>query len=477
MSALQYTPIDKISEIRDTLKQTFRSGKARSLAWRRHQLHQVARMAKENEEAFMAAMKSDLGKPRMESWLGEIAGLVKRILLTAESLEEWTKPEYPEVPDWQKPWRPTVYKTPKGVVLIIAPWNYPMVLSMQPFIGAIAAGCTAVIKPSELVPAFSALLAELIPKYLDPEAYAVVNGGIAETTKLLELQWDHIFYTGNGRVGRIIATAAAKHLTPVTLELGGKSPVIIDADCDINIAAKRILHGKCTNAGQICVCPDYVLIPEHKQDEFIAALKEHHAAFFPEGPLNSSSYGRIVNSMHHGRLMSILNRTKGTIVLGGKTDGKLGLEPTIIKDVREGDSLLEDELFGPLLPIMPVKDVDEAINYVRSKDHPLVLYAFTQNQQLKERLVAETLSGSLILNDACTQLAVNEIPFGGIGESGYGYQILKYTYDGFTHLRSSIDVPYDNEDPFRYPPYSEEARKLIESSMNLDIPPPPVNGH
>ncbi|TFK50665.1 aldehyde dehydrogenase [Heliocybe sulcata] len=477
MSTLKYTPVDEIPQIRATLKQSFRAGKARPLEWRRQQLYQVARMAKENEEAFMAALHSDLGKPRMETWLGEIGGLIERTLKTAESLEEWAKPEHPEVTDWQKPWRPTIYKTPKGVVLIIAPWNYPMILSMQPLIGAISAGCPAVIKPSEVAPAYAALIAELIPKYLDPTAYAVVNGGVAETTKLLELQWDHIFYTGNGRVGRIVASAAAKHLTPVTLELGGKSPVIIDAECDIDIAAKRLLNGKATNSGQICVCPDYVLIPAHRQDALIAALKVHYAAFFPEGPLNSSSYGRVVNAMHHKRLMDMLSRTNGTIVLGGKTDGKLGLEPTVVKDVREGDSLLEEEIFGPILPIVPVKDMDEAINYVRARDHPLVIYAFTQNPELKERLIAETLSGNIVFNDTFQQLAVNEIPFGGMGESGYGLQIMKFSFDGFTHMRSSVDVPYDCENPFRYPPYTEETRKMIEKGMNLNIPPLTLNGH
>lgn len=478
MSALLHTPVDEIPQIRETLKKTFRSGKARPLEWRRQQLYQVARMARENEEAFMTAMGKDLGKPRMETWLGEIAGLIERTLKTAEALEEWAKPEHPEVADWQKPWRPTLYKTPKGVVLIIAPWNYPMILSLQPLIGAISAGCPAVVKPSEIAPAYAQLLAELMPKYLDPEAYRVVNGGVMETTKLLELQWDHIFYTGNGRVGRIIAAAAAKHLTPVTLELGGKSPVIIDGECDIKIAAKRLLYGKCTNAGQICVCPDYVLIPEQKQDELVAALKEHCASFFPEGSLNSESFGRIVNGQHYARLMDMLRRTKGTIVLGGKSDGKLAVEPTVIKDVREGDSLLEEEIFGPLLPIVPVKDLNEAINYVNSKDHPLVIYAFTEKQEVKDRLIAETMSGNLVFNDTFQQLAVNEIPFGGIGESGYGYQIMKYSYDGFTHLRSSIDVPYDYEPHFalRYPPYSEEKRKTIEAGMKLDIPKPAANG-
>ncbi|KDQ60950.1 hypothetical protein JAAARDRAFT_77074 [Jaapia argillacea MUCL 33604] len=472
MAQLQHTAIGEIPVIRETLYHTFRAGKTRPLEWRRQQLYQLARMAQENSDAFVEAIGKDLGKPPMETWVGEVGGLIDRCLQCATSLEDWSKPEVIDVPDWQKPWQPTIYKAPKGVVLIIAPWNYPMILSLQPLYGAISAGCCAVVKPSEVSPAYSQLLADLMPKYLDGDAYRVVNGGVEETTELLKYPWDHIFYTGNGRVARIIATAAAKHLTPCSFELGGKSPVIIDSEYDVKLAAKRVLFGKCTNAGQICVAPDYVLIPADRQDEFIAALKEHHESFFPEGPLKSPSYGRIVNGMHHARLTGLLKRTQGKIVLGGQVDDKNGLAPTIVKDVKEGDSLLEGELFGPILPIVPVKDLAEAITYVSERDHPLVLYAFTENPQVKQQLLDNTRSGNIVFNDTFQQLAVNELPFSGVGESGYGYQVMKYSYEGFTHARGSIDMPKEAEPHLegRYAPYTDDKFKAIQAILHRTIP-------
>ncbi|KAG6330829.1 hypothetical protein ID866_8261, partial [Astraeus odoratus] len=242
---LTYTPVDDIPQIRDDLRTTFKSGVTRPLEWRRHQLHQVARLAQNEVDAICEAIARDFAKPRFEVVAMEVGTVVRSALRSAEQLEEWTKPEQPVVPESQRSWKPIAYKIPKGTILIIAPWNYPMGLTFQPLIGAIAAGCCAVVKPSEAVPHFSKLIAELLPKYLDTSAYRVVNGAVPETTKLLELQWDHIFYTGNGRVGRIVASAAAKHLTPCSLELGGKSPVFVDSSYDMELAAKRIMWGKC----------------------------------------------------------------------------------------------------------------------------------------------------------------------------------------------------------------------------------------
>ncbi|TFY54872.1 hypothetical protein EVG20_g9533, partial [Dentipellis fragilis] len=312
MSPFQPTPISALPEIYETLQKSFRSGLARPLAWRKHQLHQLARMAQENKDAFVTALKADLNKPALETLLGEVGPIIERSIKSAEQLDEWAKPEPVQVKAaWQQSWGSTLYKTPVGVVLVIAPWNYPMVLSLQPLIGAIAAGCTAVVKPSEISSHYSQLLAELFPKYLDPSAYRVINGGVEETTEVLKLKWDHIFYTGNGRVARIIAAAAAKHLTPITLELGGKSPVVVDPNYDLKIAAKRTFA----------------------QDAFVEALKEVYSQFYPDGPLKSESLGYIVNQYHYDRLQSMLARTKGEVVLGGETDGKRAITPTIIKNV------------------------------------------------------------------------------------------------------------------------------------------------
>ncbi|KAG2344173.1 aldehyde dehydrogenase [Suillus weaverae] len=468
------TLVSTIPKIRDALRATFRSGLTRPIPWRQHQLYQLARMAQNERELICDALKKDLGKPKTEVLMAEVGGVIEGALKSAERLPEWAKTEYPDVPDWQKSWKPAIYKAPRGTVLIISPWNYPMILTFQPLMGAIAAGCTAVLKPSELVPTFSQLLDEIVPKYLDQNAYRVVNGAVPETSKLLELQWDHIFYTGNGRVARIVASAAAKHLTPLSLELGGKSPVIIDSAYDIDLAAKRILWGKCNNAGQICVAPDYILVQRDKQDELVQAFQKHIDAFFPKGALDSPLFGSIVSDLHHKRLTSLLSRTKGKVVLQGRADAaRRRLEPTIVKDVADGDSLLEEEIFGPLLPIVPVDSLDQAINFVNARPHPLVLYAFSDNESMKQQLVSETQSGGIVFNDTFQQLTVDELPFTGVGESGYGYQFMKHTYDTFTQLRSSIDMPKEAEEhlAMRYPPHSEEAVRALTAAVYTPIPP------
>ncbi|KAG2145719.1 aldehyde dehydrogenase [Suillus cothurnatus] len=462
-----------IPKIRDALRATFRSGLTRPIPWRQHQLYQLARMAQNERELICDALQKDLGKPRTEVLTSEVGSIIERAVKSAEQLPEWAKTEHPDVGDWQKSWNPAIYKAPRGTVLIISPWNYPMILSFQPLIGAIAAGCTAVLKPSELVPTFSQLLEEIVPKYLDLNVYRIVNGSVPETSELLELQWDYIFYTGNGRVARVVASAAAKHLTPLALELGGKSPVIIDSAYDIDLAAKRILWGKCNNAGQICVAPDYILVQRDKQDELVKAFQKHYNAFFPKGALDSPSFGSIVSDSHYKRLTSLLSRTKGEVVLQGRTDAaRRRLEPTIVKDVAEGDSLLEEELFGPILPIVPVDSLKQAIDFVNARSHPLVLYAFSDNESMKQQLVSETQSGGIVFNDTFQQLAVSQLPFAGVGESGYGYQFMKYTYDTFTQLRSSIDMPKEAEArlAMRYPPHSEDAVKALTAAVYRSIP-------
>ncbi|KAG6852860.1 hypothetical protein C0991_008495 [Blastosporella zonata] len=453
------TPIDEIPKIREALRASFRKGVTRPLEWRRHQLLQLARMVQENTDVLAEALAADLGRPRQEAFMAEIGAVIEKALICAEKLEEWAKPAQVKVPDWQKSWSPTIHKGSKGTVLIIAPWNYPMILSLQPLYGAISAGCCAVIKVSELAPNYGELLAQLLPRYLDGSAYRVVLGAVPEVTKLLELQWDHIFYTGNGRIARIISAAAAKHLTPLTLELGGKSPVIVDGTFDIALAAKRMLWGKINNAGQICVAPDFVLVLREKQDELAAALKAAYDSFYPEGALNSASISRIISEGHHERLKGLLARTQGQIVFGGQTDDRKGFEPTIVKNVTANDSLLEEEIFGPILPLVPVDSIEDAIEFVNSRDHPLVLYAFTESEETKRTLIERTMSGNLVFNDTFQQLAVNELPFGGVGESGYGRQHLQYSFDIFSYDRGCIDVPKSAEPSLgvRYPPYTKES--------------------
>ncbi|KAF5376651.1 hypothetical protein D9615_007812 [Tricholomella constricta] len=466
------TPVDEIAQIHATLRTTFRKGVTRPLAWRRHQLLQLALMMQENVDAFADSLEADLGKPRMEAIATEVGVIYERATICAQNLEEWTKPQAVEVPEWQQSWSPTVHKGAKGTILIISPWNYPLILTLQPLYGAISAGCCAVIKASEVAPNYATLLARLLPQYLDQSAYRVVLGAVPEITKLLELQWDHIFYTGNGRVARIIAAAAAKHLTPLTLELGGKSPVIVDGTFDISLAAKRILWGKINNAGQICVAPDYVVVLRDQQDELIAGLKSAYESFYPNGALNSTSYGRIVSDTHFERLKGQLKRTRGEVAFGGQTNEKRWFEPTIVKDVAGDDPLLEEEIFGPILPVVPVDSVEDAIEFITSRDHPLVLYVFTEDPKTKASIIDRTMSGNLVFNDTVQQLAVNTLPFGGVGESGYGRQILKYSFESFTYDRSCVDIPRAAEPTLeiRYPPYTDKNLAILSAPLRAKIP-------
>ncbi|KAF4619978.1 hypothetical protein D9613_004641 [Agrocybe pediades] len=470
-----YTPLSEIENINAQLRKTFKTGLTRPIAWRRHQLLQLARLAKENADEIAECLRLDLGRPKQEAIMAEVGPIIDRCVIAAEKLEEWTRPEPVDVSaPWQKGWNTKIERHPKGVALIIAPWNYPLILAMQPLYGAIAAGCCAVVKPSEVSPHVSAFIARTLPKYLDSRAFKVVLGGVPEITKVLELKWDHIFYTGNGRVARIISAAAAKHLTPLTLELGGKSPVIVDSSADISLTAKRILWGKINNSGQICVSPDYILAEKAVVPSLVAAFKEHYKAFFPDGALASDSYSRIVSDQHFERLKSILGRTHGKVALGGKWEegGKRGIEPTVITDIKEDDAVLEDELFGPILPIYSVENVDEAIAYLNERDHPLVLYMFSTDEANKSRVVARTTSGAVSFNDVFQHIAINELPFGGVGESGYGRQILKFSFDNFVYERGVLDIPYEEEKFFgaRYPPYTQESLGFFSEVLKTPIP-------
>lgn len=449
------------------------------ISWRRQQLLQLARLLQDNVELFAEALSVDLGRPKQEVYLIEVGGSIQHCLLNAEKLSEWTKDHEVEVSDYQKSWKARYHHSPKGVVLIIVPWNYPVILSIQSLSSAIAAGCCAAVKLSELSPHFSTLFAELLPKYLDPAAYSVIQGAIPEMTKVLELKWDHICYTGNGRVARIIAAAAAKHLTPLTLELGGKSPVIIDPATNIDLAAKRIMWGKVNNSGQTCVAPDYVLTVSSAVPALVEAFKRQICAFFPQGALDpASTYGRLISEAHAERLKSLLNRTKGTVVIGGRSEGadgtgKHAMEPTVVIDVKDGDSLLEEELFGPILPIISVESISEAIEFINSRDHPLALYVFTDNEEIKQEVINKTTSGGVTFNDTFQQVSITALPFGGVGESGYGRQSMIHGFEDFSYKKGVVDIPKDAESFFarRYPPYTAESLDFY-TTIAVKVPIP-----
>ncbi|KJA17586.1 hypothetical protein HYPSUDRAFT_192078 [Hypholoma sublateritium FD-334 SS-4] len=479
---LAYTPIEEIEGIRNELRAGFASGKLTPIAYRKYQLLQLVYMLKDNMERFEAALLSDLNRPVLESRMLDIVPTVQEALAQLAGVEKWTRDEKPAFSVNFFAMRPRVRKEPKGTVLIISPFNYPVWLTLGPLAGAIAAGNAALLKPSESTPATSALMTELIGKYLDKDLVRVVNGAVAETTKVLDLQWDHILYTGSGRVARVVATAAAKHLTPVTLELGGKSPVIIDPACDLKMAARRILWGKVVNAGQTCVAPDYILVPRAFQDTFCAALKASYEEFFPDKAAASASYSRIVTPQAAARIAGMLEGTKGTIVFGGEVDTeKRFIAPTLVRDVEGDDSLMSDEIFGPLLPVVPVEDIDAAIKFINARDHPLAIYVFSQDAAVKAKVFNQTQSGGVIANETVIHPGVDGVPFGGIGPSGYGHHTGKYTFDMFTHLRTTLDSPgwIDMILKFRFPPYTAATEKqplrLMGSLPARPKGPPPVD--
>ncbi|KZP16930.1 aldehyde dehydrogenase [Athelia psychrophila] len=474
MGEIVYTPVDEIEQIRTDLKNGFKSKKLRSLAYRKTQILQLAYLVEDNMDAFKAALKADLGRPELEAAFIEVSPTLNNILKIYNNLEAWAKPQKAPFSIQFSLMNPVIRKEPKGTVLIISPFNFPLWLSLAPVAGAIGAGNTVLLKPSELSSAVSQLTAELVPKYLDPDVLRVVNGAIPETTKLLELQWDHILYTGGGAVGRIVSLAAAKHLTPVTLELGGKSPAVISPTCDLALTSRRLLWGKFTNAGQTCIAPDYVLVPRAFQDEFVAALKARYEEFYPGGARESASFGRMVTGRHFERLRGLLAASTGTVVVGGETDAsEKYIAPTIVKDVKFDDALMQDELFGPILPIVPVDSVEEAIEFINSRDHPLALYVFATSAAFKAQVFDNTQSGSCVANEVLLQCGAHGLPFGGTGASGSGYHIGKYSFDLFTHLRSSMDSPsfLDKVIGGRFPPYTA---KNLAGLNKLQLPTLPA---
>lgn len=477
MATLQYTPVDEIEKIRSRLQDGFKTGKTKSLEYRKYQLLQLAYLLKENRTRFIEAMRIDLGRPVFESEFYEIASCLGDIAVTVKSLDKWAKPEgVPFDINWFA-MKPKTHKVPKGTILIITPFNYPVWLVMQPLMSAIAAGNAVCLKASENAPATTGLWTELMPKYLDPDLVQMVNGGVTETTRLLELQWDHISYTGSGTVGRIVAMAAAKHLTPVTLELGGKSPVVVDASCDIEMTAKRVLLGRFVNAGQTCVSPDYILVVKSVQDKFLAALQKTYKSFVNgDGPTPPGSFSHIITDRAWGRISKLLENTRGKVILGGETDAsQKHISLSVITDVPKDDSLMSEEIFGPVMPILPVEDLDEAIHYINSGDRPLAIYVFADDKKIKEKVRNETMSGTMAFNECMIQVGVNGLPFGGTGASGYGYHTGEHGYKSFSHMRAEIDNPkfVDKILWWRYPPYTDANIRAMKRVMRDGLPAKP----
>ncbi|MEV8296945.1 aldehyde dehydrogenase family protein [Streptomyces rochei] len=423
------------------LRATFRTGRTKPVEWRTGQLRRLRALLTENGSDLEAALHADLGKSAAEAQRTEIGFTVREIDHTLDQLADWLRPEPAPVPAHlgadATAW--TQYD-PLGVVLVIAPWNYPAQLLLAPVVGALAAGNAVVAKPSELAPATSAALARLLPRYLDTDAVAVVEGGVPETTALLAERFDHIFYTGNGTVGRIVMRAAAEHLTPVTLELGGKSPAFVDRDADLDTVAARLVAGKFLNAGQTCVAPDYVLTDPETAAALEPALVRAVEAQYGTDPARSTEYARIVNERHFDRLTGLLD--SGRVVVGGGSDrSRKYLAPTVLADVAPDAPVMREEIFGPILPIVTVPGLDEAIDFVNDRDKPLALYVFSESDGTRERFAAETSSGGLGHGLPLAHLTVSDLPFGGVGESGMGNYHGRYSIETFSHRKAVLKKP------------------------------------
>ena len=441
------------------LRKTFATGRTRNLEWRKEQLRALKQLMVENETKIADALENDLGRSPFEAWLADVANTSGECAYAAKNVGKWAKRRYRLLEMSQLPGRGWVEYEPYGTVLIIGAWNFPFALTLGPAVGAIAAGNTLVLKPSEVAPASSALMAELVPRYLDTDAIAVIEGDGAVSQELIAQGFDHLLFTGGTEIGRKVYEGAASHLTPVTLELGGKSPVIVSKDADIKVAAKRIAWTKLINSGQICIAPDYVLAEAPIRDQLIDEIQKAVAGFESE---NTTGGKRIVNERHFNRLTAALAATQGKVAIGGGSDAsKLNIQPTVVVDPAADEPLMTDEIFGPILPVLTVQNLDEAIEFVNARPKPLAAYLFTKAKAVRERVIKEVPAGGMVVNHLLFHFATHKLPFGGVGSSGLGAYHGKFGFEEFSHRKSVLTKPTRPDlASFIYPPYTEKAWKL-----------------
>jgi aldehyde dehydrogenase (NAD+) len=441
------------------VRTVFNTGRTRSVQWREEQLRAIERMCEEREAEISEALTRDLGRSTFEAWLGDVASTKAEAVFARKHFRKWMKPRRQSLPLAQMPGRAWVQYDPLGVVLVIGPWNYPFFLCMSPVVAAVAAGNAVVIKPSELAPATSELMARLVPLYLDPEAVRVVEGAADVTQDLMSQGFDHALFTGGTEIGRKIMAAAAPTLTPVTLELGGKSPVLVLADADLDVTARRIAWTKLLNSGQTCIAPDYILadrsIAKELTDKIVATIAKFRAD-------QKDPSLRIVNERQFDRLVSIISATGGKVVTGGGSDrSTLSIEPTVIIDPAPDDAVMADEIFGPILPIITVGSTDEAVAFVNARPKPLALYVFTSSQQKGRDLVDRMPSGGAVINHIAMHCLVPQLPFGGVGASGMGAYHGQWGFEALSHRRAVLSKPAKPDPSLLYPPYTDRAMKIL----------------
>jgi aldehyde dehydrogenase (NAD+) len=445
-----------------TLRATFDSGRTRPLAWREAQLAGLRRMMVEGEAQLLDALRVDLSRPRVEAFAADIGHTKQELRHLAKHLRGWMQPTKVRTPATVAPAKGWIVHEPLGVALVIAPWNYPIQLLVEPLAAALAAGNCVLAKPSELAPACSAALAEILPRYVDPEAVIVVEGGVDETTALLAERWDHIFFTGSTAVGHVVAEAAAKHLTPTVLELGGKSPTYVHASADLDVAARRIAWGKFLNAGQTCIAPDYVLVDHEVKDALVEKLARQVRSFYGAEPQASKSFGRIVNDRHLERLQGLLATGAGTVAAGGEVDAaERYVAPTVTVEPRPDAAVMQEEIFGPILPVLGVGGPTEAKAFIAARPKPLALYVFAQRGDVVDDLVANTTSGGVCVNQTLMHLVPPDLPFGGVGDSGMGAYHGRTGFDAFSHHKSVLRKSTRPDLRMLYPPYRPMVEKLV----------------
>ncbi len=443
--------MNRLEDLINKQRSFFASGRTLDVNFRLSALKKLKKVINKNEKRIYTALKIDLNKPKFEAFVGEIGFVLKEIEFTIKHLKEWAKPIKVPTDIVNFPATSHIYHQPYGVTLIFSPWNYPFHLAMMPLVGVISAGNTAILKPSEYAQATSEVIKYLIDETFEEEYIAVVEGDKTVSEKLLNLKFDKIFFTGNTQVGKIVMKKAAEHLTPVTLELGGKSPVIVLRDANIKMAARRIVWGKFFNAGQTCVAPDYVCVEEKVYEAFKRAVIKETERYYKLKNIEKH-YSRIINKKHFQRLMNLIK--KSNIIFGGKYDeSRLFIYPVIV-EASTTSPVMEDEIFGPILPLIKFKDYESIRDFIKSKPKPLALYLFTESDKQKERVLNEIQSGGVTINDTLIHLSSNYLPFGGIGESGMGRYHGRYSFDEFSQKRAVMERKTYVEFPLRYPPYT-----------------------
>ncbi|MFD4180634.1 aldehyde dehydrogenase family protein [Rhodococcus sp. NPDC058514] len=449
----------EVAAIIADLRRVYATGRTRGADWRIAQLEGIERLVIEREDEFAQALATDLGCSAFESWMLAVTSPRAEAAYARARVRRWMRRRLRPLSPSMMPALGWIQYEPLGVVLIVGPWNGPVNLVLNPLVAAVAAGNCAVVKPSELTPATSRLLARLIPEYLDPGAVAVVEGDGTVTQDALAQGVDHCFFTGGTEIGRKVMAAAAPHLTPVTLELGGKSPVIVTADADLDVTARRIVWAKLLNSGQVCIAPDYVLAERSVRDDLVARLVGAVGEFRADAPVRGL---RVIDERHFDRLATGLASTRATVAVGGGTDrASLTIEPTVLVDPEVGEPLMTEEIFGPILPVLAVDSLDEAIAFVTARPKPLAAYLFTRSGEARRRVLAEVSAGGIVVNHLTYHYAAPQLPFGGVGASGMGQYTGKWGFEALSHRKAVLVKPFKPDPRFAYPPYSDRAIALM----------------